>query len=106
MNEKFIKKVIFIFLILFFTTSLYADEKMFLGQEVYNNKAMCGTCHTLKAAESIGNIGPNLDELKPSLDRIIYAVNNGIGVMQAWENILTQEEIEAVAYYVFNNTNK
>jgi len=26
--------------------------------------------------------------------------------MQAWEGILTQEEIEAVAYYVFNSTNK
>jgi len=40
------------------------------------------------------------------LDQIIYAVTNGIGVMQAWEGILTQEEIEAVAYYVFNSTNK
>jgi len=106
MNEKFLKKLIFIFLILFFTKPLYADEKMSLGQEVYNNKAMCGTCHALKASGSMGNIGPNLDELKPSLDRIIYAVTNGIGVMQAWEGILTQEEIEAVAYYVFNNTNK
>jgi len=26
--------------------------------------------------------------------------------MQAWEGILTDEEIEAVAYYVFNSTNK
>jgi mono/diheme cytochrome c family protein len=26
--------------------------------------------------------------------------------MQAWEGILTSEEIEAVAYYVFNSTNK
>ena len=32
--------------------------------------------------------------------------NNGIGVMQAWEGILTKEEIEAVAYYVFNSSNK
>tara|TARA_Y100000590_G_scaffold444437_1_gene575184 strand:- start:54 stop:374 length:321 start_codon:yes stop_codon:yes gene_type:complete len=106
MNEKFLKKIIFIFLILFFATSLYADEKMSLGKEVYNNKAMCGTCHVLKASESMGDIGPNLDELKPSMDRIIYTVTNGIGVMQAWEGILTKEEIEAVAYYVFNSINK
>ena len=79
---------------------------MILGEEVYKNKAICGTCHTLKASLSTGNIGPNLDELKPSLNRIIYAVTNGIGVMQAWEGILTKEEIEAVAYYVFDNTNK
>jgi len=26
--------------------------------------------------------------------------------MQSWEGILTDEEIEAVAYYVFNSTNK
>ena len=79
---------------------------MELGLKVYNNKAMCGTCHVLKAAGSAGNIGPNLDQLKPSLDQIIYAVTNGIGVMQAWDGILSNEEIEAVSYYVFSSTNK
>ena len=106
MNGKFFKKIFFIFTIIVFTTSLYADEKMFLGLEVYNNKAMCGTCHALEASRSTGDIGPNLDQLKPSMDSIIYAVTNGIGVMQAWDSILSQEEIEAVAYYVFNSTNK
>jgi len=79
---------------------------MALGLDVYNNKVQCGVCHTLQAAGSSGDIGPNLDQLKPSMDRIIYVVTNGIGVMQAWEGILTYEEIEAVAYYVFNSTNK
>ena len=37
-----------------------------------------------KPAGSTGNIGPDLDLLKPSLDKIIYVVTNGIGVMQAW----------------------
>ena len=78
---------------------------MKLGLEVYNNKAMCGTCHVLQSAGSEGNIGPNLDQLKPSIDQIIYVVTNGIGVMQAWDGILTKEEIQAVAYYVFNSTN-
>ena len=78
---------------------------MAIGIEVYNNKAMCGTCHVLQAAGSAGNIGPNLDQLKPKLDTIIYAVTNGIGVMQAWKGILSQKEIEAVAYYVFSSTN-
>ena len=79
---------------------------MALGLDVYNNKAQCGVCHTLQAAGSSGDIGPNLDQLKSSIGRIIYVVTNGIGVMQAWESILTYEEIEAVAYYVFNSTNK
>ena len=67
---------------------------------------MCGNCHSLKAAKSAGNIGPNLDKLKPQLDQIIYAVTNGIGVMPGWDGILTPEEIEAVAYFVFNSTSK
>ena len=79
---------------------------MELGLEVYNNKAQCGVCHVLQAAGSDGQIGPNLDQLKPTIPGIMYAVTNGIGVMQAWDGILTQEEIEAVAYYIFNNTNK
>ena len=73
---------------------------------ICGGEPMCGTCHVLQSAGSDGNIGPNLDHLKLQLDQIIYAVTNGIGVMQAWEGILTQEEIEAVSYYVFNSTNK
>ena len=79
---------------------------MDLGLEVYNNKAECGTCHTLKAAKSEGQIGPNLDLLNLQMSQIISAVRNGIGVMPSWEGILTYEEIEAVAYYIFNSTNK
>ena len=99
------KKILFIFFLIF-SSSVFADDKMILGLEVYSDKAQCGTCHTLQAAGSGENIGPNLDQLKPTIPQIIYAVANGIGVMQAWEGILTDEEIEAVAYYVFNSTNK
>ena len=100
------RKILLISLLSVFSSSVLADSKMDLGLDVYNNKAQCGVCHTLQAAGTAGNIGPNLDQLKPSIPQIIYVVTNGIGVMQAWEGILTKEEIEAVAYYVFNNTNK
>ena len=100
------KKIILVLLFLIFSISALADSKMILGLDVYNNKAQCGVCHTLEAARSAGNIGPDLDHLKPTISQIIYAVTNGIGVMQAWEGILTDEEIEAVAYYVFNSINK
>jgi len=99
-------KILLISLLLVFSSSVLADPKMDLGLDVYNNKAQCGVCHTLQAAGSAGNIGPDLDQLKPPMSQIIYVVTNGIGVMQAWESILTNEEIEAVAYYVFNSTNK
>ena len=100
------KKKLLILVLFFFSKVTFADEKMILGLEIYNNKAACGTCHTLKSAESSGDIGPNLDMLKPQIDQIIYAVTNGVGVMPPWEGILTPEEIEAVAYYVFTSTNK
>ena len=99
------KKILFVFFLIF-SSPVFADDQKVLGLEVYNDKAQCGTCHTLQAAGSKENIGPNLDQLKPTIPQIIYAVTNGIGVMQAWEGILTNEEIEAVAYYVFNSTNK
>ena len=100
------KKILLILLVVTFSRSAFADPKMYLGLDVYNNKAQCGVCHTLQAAGSSGNIGSNLDQLKPTMPRIISAITNGIGVMQSWEGILTDEEIEAVAYYVFNSTNK
>jgi mono/diheme cytochrome c family protein len=100
------KKMLLILITLILTTETFADDKIKLGLDVYNNKANCGACHTLQAATSIGEIGPNLDMLKPQKAQIIYAVTNGVGVMPAWDGILTKEEIEAVAYYIFNSTNK
>ncbi len=106
MNTIFFKKITLGLFFLLLCSSTFADDKMTLGLEVYNKKAMCGTCHVLQAAGSESQIGPNLDYLKPKMSRIIYTVTNGIGVMPAFDSILTAEEIEAVAYYVFENTNK
>ena len=103
---------IFIVILLFLfplTINLQADsEKMALGLEVYNNKAACGACHILKAAASEGNIGPNLDILKPTEEQVKLIVTEGLGVMPAFgeEGILTSEEIDAVSHYVFTSTNK
>ena len=103
---------IFIVILLFLfslTINLQADsEKMALGLDVYNNKAACGACHILKAAASEGNIGPNLDILKPTEEQVKLIVTEGLGVMPAFgeEGILTSEEIDAVSYYVFSSTNK
>ena len=100
------KKIILVLFFLIFSISALADSKMNLGLDIYSNKAQCGVCHTLQAASSTGDIGPNLDQLKAQTAQIIAVVTNGIGVMPPWKGILTYEEIEAVAYYVFNSTNK
>ena len=99
------RKIFLIFILVFFTTSVFSDDKMILGLEVFNNKAQCGLCHVLEAANSDGQIGPNLDQLKLQKERIIYTVSNGIGVMPAFQDTLTPDEIEAVAHYIFNSTN-
>ena len=103
---------IFIVILLFsfsLTINLKADsEKMALGLEVYNNKAMCGSCDILKAAASEGDIGPNLDSLKPSEEQVKGVVTEGLGVMPAFgeEGLLTSEEIDAVSYYVTHSSEK
>ena len=83
-----------------FSSSVFAEPKMELGLEIFNNKAQCGMCHTLQAAGSEGQIGTNLDELKPLMSQVVLVVTNGIGVMPAFEGMLSSEEIEAVAHFV------
>ena len=94
------RKIILSVFLLIFSNPVFADPKMELGLDVYNDKAQCGMCHALQAAGSEGQIGPNLDQLRPSIPQVIAAVTNGIGVMPPFEGMLSSEEIEAVAYFV------
>jgi cytochrome c6 len=89
-----------LFLILTSIIHVNADELFNKGKEVFLEAGNCAACHTLSDAESDGNIGPNLNEIKPDVQRILMAVKNGIGVMPAMEGLLSNEEIEAVAHYV------
>lgn len=72
------------------------------GKQVFTNEAQpsCTVCHTLADAGSAGTIGPNLDELKPSRERVINAVTGGVGIMPAFSDSLSSEQIQAVARYV------
>jgi cytochrome c553 len=73
------------------------------GKAVFNTVG-CGGCHTLKAAGSTGTVGPNLDQLKPPLARIVLQVNNGGGPMPAYQGQLTNQQIQDVAAYVYTST--
>jgi len=94
-------KLIFllIFNLLIFNKS-YSDEKFDLGKDIFLNVGNCGSCHSLKEANTVGNIGPNLNEIKPDIGRVVNSVTNGIGVMPSYLGILSEKEINAVAYYV------
>jgi cytochrome c553 len=66
--------------------------------------AGCGSCHTLKAAGSTGTIGPNLDDLKPSLELAVTRVTNGKAPMPAFKGQLTEKQISDVATFVVEST--
>jgi len=83
-----------------------SDEIFKLGKDIFVNKAVCSTCHILKDADSDGQIGPNLNVIRPNKMTVINVVTNGIGVMPAYEDQLTKEEIEAVAHYVSISANQ
>mgnify|MGYP006097271507 FL=1 len=106
MKKKLINISCYIFLLIIISSQVViADDLFNQGKKIFLEKGNCATCHTLQDANSYGNIGPNLDEIKPDIMRIVSAVTNGIGVMPAYEGELSIEEIKAVATYVAQSTN-
>jgi len=95
-----LKLILLIILNVLVSNKTFSDEKFNLGKDIFLNDGNCAACHSLKDAGSVANVGPNLNEIKPDMGRIINAVNNGIGVMPSQLGILSEEEIDAVAYYV------
>jgi cytochrome c553 len=58
----------------------------------------CGGCHTLADAGTHGNVGPNLDDLKPDEARVAKQIANGGQVMPA--GLLKGQDLKDVAAYV------
>jgi mono/diheme cytochrome c family protein len=64
------------------------------------DKASCGGCHIMKAANGTGTVGPNLDEVKPDEATVAHQVENGGGAMPPFKGVLTPQEISDVSAYV------
>jgi mono/diheme cytochrome c family protein len=79
-------------------TNLTEQEKH--GQELFGRR--CGLCHSLKAANAVARVGPDLDQLAPNekftLDAILKGRSNGNGQMPA--QIYTGEDAVDVAKFV------
>jgi hypothetical protein len=73
------------------------------GAKVFAS-AGCGGCHTLSAARSSGQTGPNLDQLMPSYDTVVSQVSSGGGGMPSFARKLTRSEIKDVASFVVDST--
>lgn len=74
------------------------------GKAIFSQN--CASCHTLKAADATGTIGPNLDQLKPSQAIAQHQVEVGGGVMPAFKGKLTDAQIKAVATFVTSSAGK
>jgi cytochrome c551 len=62
----------------------------------------CATCHTLKASNAVGKVGPNLDILHPPKGLILDAVKNGRarGRGQMPAGLVDGQDAQDVAAYV------
>ena len=98
-KNKYFYLLFFLFFNLFFFP-VKSDPIFEMGKTIFLEQGNCAACHMLADAKSNGEIGPNLNQIKPSIVRVINTVTNGIGVMPSYEGLLSTQEIEAVAHYV------
>jgi cytochrome c553 len=75
------------------------------GANVFK-QAGCGSCHTLAAAAASGQIGPNLDALKPGFETVRAKVESGGGGMPSFSGRLSKDQIRDVAAYVAKNAGR
>ena len=87
------------------TTAAAAEGDAAAGAAIFAS-AGCGGCHTLAAAGSAGNVGPNLDDLKPDYAAVVKQVTNGGGGMPAFSGTLSAADIQNVSAYVSQNAGK
>jgi mono/diheme cytochrome c family protein len=64
----------------------------------------CAGCHTLADAGTSGTVGPNLDQAKPPLSRVIDRLTNGKGAMPSFKGTFSDKQIADVAAYVVKAT--
>ena len=70
------------------------------GRELFAQN--CSTCHTLRAANGVGRVGPNLDQLRPPKVLVLDAIAKGRarGQGQMPDGLLAGQDAQDVAAYV------
>jgi hypothetical protein len=66
----------------------------------------CNQCHTLEVAKASGDVGPNLDLLKPDVLTVEHQVRVGGNGMPPFAHTLTRRQITAVAEFVAEASRK
>jgi mono/diheme cytochrome c family protein len=78
------------------------------GKTLFKSAAVpaCAICHTLQDAGTSGAIGPDLDELKPDMERVLKVLKSGLGAMPSYAATMSEDDMKAVAAYVSHTTAK
>ena len=86
--------------------ALALSEQALEGKQLFLQRAQpgCGVCHSLADANVRGVVGPNLNQLSPSLAQVENAIAQGVGAMPAYGAQLSENEIAALAAYVVEAT--
>jgi uncharacterized cupredoxin-like copper-binding protein len=67
----------------------------------------CASCHTLAAAGASGNVGPNLDQVKPGQALVRTFVQNGStsgGISMPAFSSMSQTDLNNIAAFVYQST--
>ena len=87
------------------SSAIPASADAAAGAKVFAS-AGCGSCHTLAAAKSSGQVGPNLDQAQPGYDQVVQKVTSGGGGMPAFGGQLSEQQIRDVSAFVATNAGK
>jgi mono/diheme cytochrome c family protein len=70
------------------------------GRELFGR--VCSYCHTLKAANAVAQVGPNLDDVRPNKALVLDAIKNGRanGNGQMAANLYVGQDAQDVAAFV------
>jgi cytochrome c553 len=74
------------------------------GRELFGER--CRNCHTLKAANAVAQVGPNLDNLRPPKNLVLDAIHNGRarGNGQMAADLVEGQDADDVAAFVAKAT--
>ena len=70
------------------------------GRQLFGQR--CRNCHTLKAANAVAQVGPNLDNLRPPKNLVLDAIHNGRarGNGQMAADLVEGQDADDVAAFV------
>lgn len=83
-------------------SKLTASEKA--GRKLFGQH--CKNCHTLAASQSVAQVGPSLDDLRPPKALVVDAIKNGRarGNGQMAADLIEGQDVQEVATYVAKAT--